>query len=242
MRTFLAALAALSALALAGTAAADTGPTPTGGATVANGIVTLTSSAATPYSTVTFALPAGTTFADLKTLSADYEITAGGCGGGSPRFSVSLADGKNVFAYVGPAPGFNSCALNTWQSTGNLVGNDVAGTWDTSQELAGTQVSTYSAALAALGTKQVTSVAFVVDGSWAMPGKLQTVLAKNITVNGVVFPAVAQQPSSKSPAQLCRAERAADPAAFRTKYGTNRNKANAFGKCVSQHAKAHGHS
>jgi hypothetical protein len=32
----------------------------------------------------------------------------------------------------------------------------------------------------------------------------------------------------------CRAERAGDPAAFQAKYGTNHNKKNAFGKCVSQ--------
>ena len=36
----------------------------------------------------------------------------------------------------------------------------------------------------------------------------------------------------------CKAERDADPAAFTTKYGTNRNGKNAYGKCVSQHAKA----
>ena len=30
-------------------------------------------------------------------------------------------------------------------------------------------------------------------------------------------------------AKLCKAERAADPEAFKTKYGTNRNKSNAFG-------------
>jgi Cu2+-containing amine oxidase len=34
-------------------------------------------------------------------------------------------------------------------------------------------------------------------------------------------------------AQECKAERKADPDAFREKYGTNRNKRNAFGKCVS---------
>ena len=39
-------------------------------------------------------------------------------------------------------------------------------------------------------------------------------------------------------AKLCKSERAANPAAFKTKYGTNRNKSNAFGKCVSQKAKA----
>lgn len=32
----------------------------------------------------------------------------------------------------------------------------------------------------------------------------------------------------------CRAERAADPAAFAAKYGTNKKKTNAFGKCISQ--------
>ena len=41
-----------------------------------------------------------------------------------------------------------------------------------------------------------------------------------------------------SAAKSCKAERAADPAAFKAKYGTNRNKSNAFGKCVSQQAKA----
>ena len=39
-------------------------------------------------------------------------------------------------------------------------------------------------------------------------------------------------------AKGCKAERKADPAAFATKYGTNKNHRNAFGKCVSQHAKA----
>jgi hypothetical protein len=34
----------------------------------------------------------------------------------------------------------------------------------------------------------------------------------------------------------CRDERAHDPAAFRDKYGTNHNKRNAFGKCVSKRA------
>ena len=34
----------------------------------------------------------------------------------------------------------------------------------------------------------------------------------------------------------CKAEAAKDPAAFADKYGTNANKKNAFGKCVSAHA------
>jgi len=39
-------------------------------------------------------------------------------------------------------------------------------------------------------------------------------------------------------AKSCKAERKADPAAFKAKYGTNANKSNAFGKCVSAQAKA----
>jgi hypothetical protein len=39
-------------------------------------------------------------------------------------------------------------------------------------------------------------------------------------------------------AKVCKTERKSDPAAFRAKYGTSKNKRNAFGKCVSQQAKA----
>jgi hypothetical protein len=40
-----------------------------------------------------------------------------------------------------------------------------------------------------------------------------------------------------SAAKQCRDERSQDPQAFQDKYGTNGNKRNAFGKCVSQNAK-----
>jgi hypothetical protein len=42
----------------------------------------------------------------------------------------------------------------------------------------------------------------------------------------------------RNAARDCRDERSADAAAFQEKYGTNGNKKNAFGKCVSQKAKA----
>ena len=56
--------------------------------------------------------------------------------------------------------------------------------------------------------------------------------------------AVAAKPSKadkRQAQQECRAERGTTDAtreAFRQKYGTNANKKNAFGKCVSQKAKA----
>ena len=41
----------------------------------------------------------------------------------------------------------------------------------------------------------------------------------------------------KAAAKACATERKADPDAFDAKYGTNANKRNAFGKCVSAKAK-----
>jgi hypothetical protein len=48
----------------------------------------------------------------------------------------------------------------------------------------------------------------------------------------------AQEDQAKTNAsKQCKAEAAADPAAFKTKYGTGKNGSNAHGKCVSQKAK-----
>src|SRR4051794_24761178 len=43
--------------------------------------------------------------------------------------------------------------------------------------------------------------------------------------------------AKKAAVKACKAERKADPAAFRAKYGKNKNKKNAFGKCVSKAVK-----
>jgi hypothetical protein len=45
-----------------------------------------------------------------------------------------------------------------------------------------------------------------------------------------------QQQARLNAAAKCRAEQRSDPTAFKVKYGTNRNKSNAFGKCVSKTA------
>jgi len=55
-------------------------------------------------------------------------------------------------------------------------------------------------------------------------------------VSGQAKTALAEQQQERvNAAKTCKAERKTlGGAAFRTKYGTNRNKANAFGKCVSK--------
>ena len=51
-----------------------------------------------------------------------------------------------------------------------------------------------------------------------------------------------EQSAHSNAAKECKAERTADPELFATTYGTNGNKRNAFGKCVSKKAKAKEHA
>ena len=51
-----------------------------------------------------------------------------------------------------------------------------------------------------------------------------------------------EQSAHSNAAKECKTERQTDAAAFAEKYGTNGNKRNAFGKCVSQKAKAKEHA
>jgi hypothetical protein len=52
--------------------------------------------------------------------------------------------------------------------------------------------------------------------------------------------AAARVEATINASKACWTERKADPAAFKTKYGTNANKSNAFGKCVSGKVKQSG--
>jgi hypothetical protein len=232
------AAAAFAAPALAGAA------TPFGGATVEDGVLVLVSNTGDAGTTndasgAEFGDNGVTTFASLTTLATEFDVTDDDCKAGSPRFQVGVqtaAGAKNVFVYLGPAPSFTGCAQNTWLATGNLIGStDVR--FDTSQVQAGTQQSTYAQALALVGTLPVTSISLVVDSGWAFDDKEQTVRIRNVQVNGETFYAP-KAPAPLNPAKACR-ELRGDMGldAFRLKYGTNGNGANAFGKCVSAMAK-----
>jgi hypothetical protein len=186
---------------------------------------------------IDFTVPAGLKLSDLATLSTQFNVTDDDCGGGSPRFQINV-DGKNVFVYLGPSPSFTGCAKDTWLSSGNLVGTSDACRVDTSQLISGTQCTTWAAALAALGTHTVTGIQLTVDSGWFFADKEQTVLVRNVTINGNTF-ITPQQPSKGNPAKLCAAQRASlGKSAFNELWGTNGNDRNAFGKCVSAMARA----
>jgi hypothetical protein len=249
MRKLIATVGALVGAVILVPAALAATATPFGGATVAaDGTLTLVSNTGDAGGTndasgASFTGTGVTTFSTLTTLSTEFNVTDDDCSGGSPRFQVKVqtpSGEKNVFVYLGPTPSFTGCSSNAWIASGNLVGS-TDGRFDTSQVQAGTQVSTYAQALALVGTYQVTGISLVVDSGWAFADKEQTVLARNVKVNGSTFyePSGPKPPTSgMNPAQACKKLRAdMGVEAFRMAYGTNGNGKNAFGKCVSKMAR-----
>lgn len=96
---------------------------------------------------------------------------------------------NNVFVYLGQSPTFTGCTPNTLADSGNLIGNNDACRWDTSQISPGTQCNTYTGALALLGPQTVTGIQLVVDSRGFFADNEQTVLVCDIRINSsTVFP------------------------------------------------------
>lgn len=134
----------------------------------------------------------GLTLDQLTTLASQYNVQAGNCGVGSPRFTLAMSNGANIFVYFGLLPSFQSCAVSTWSNpdSGMNFASDSAGfRWDSSQVCSGTQVTNYSGATACADANGLTisSIFLVIDGSWSStagaPGGTQTVLFRNIQIN-----------------------------------------------------------
>lgn len=192
---------------------------------------------------VTFTNTGVTDFNSLTTLTAVFNVTDDACLGGSPRFEVDFAGtDNNLFIYLGTynaATGQFDCAQNAWISSGNLIGTpDTDLRYDTSKFVAGTQYNTYANAKTLLGSMAIEAIRFVSDSGWAFADdKEQTVLLRTATVNSSVFE-FGTAARMDNPAKICKAMRAEmGEAAFMAQWGTNANKRNAFGKCVSHHAK-----
>jgi hypothetical protein len=131
---------------------------------------------------IDFKVPSGLTFGQVQNLSAGYNFTAGGCGGGAPRFQINV-DGKNAFVYIGPPPNYTGCPLNVWQDTSNLAAP--ASFVDTSQLPGGTFYDTFATADVKYGSHVVTGIQLVTDAGWKFG--TQTVLVDNVRVNGRTF-------------------------------------------------------
>jgi hypothetical protein len=191
---------------------------------------------------VTFTNTGVTDFNSLTTLSVVFNVTDDACLGGSPRFEVDFAGtDNNLFVYLGTynaTTGQFDCAPNTWISSGNLIGTpDTDKRYDTSKFAGGTFYDTYAHAKELLGSMTVDAIRFVSDSGWAFADKEQTVLLREATVNQHVF-RFGTGARMDNPARICKELRAeVGETAFINTWGTNANKRNAFGKCVSHHAK-----
>ncbi|TMG42712.1 MAG: hypothetical protein E6H90_13455 [Chloroflexi bacterium] len=196
MKRSMALFSALAALAIVPGAGAATGSL-FGGASIQGNQVSLVSnladtSTANDASGISFSNTGVTTFSSLTELATKFNVTDDGCGAGSPRFQINFGT-KNVFVYLGPSPTFTGCTPNTLVDSGNLIGNNDACRFDTSQLFAGTQCNTYAGTLALVGSMPVTGIQLVVDSGFFFADKEQTVNVCDIRINGsTVFPCQGQ--------------------------------------------------
>lgn len=152
------------------------------------------------YGGVSFDVPNGTTLASLNTLSTDFNVTEGTCGGGSPRFQITVLDNtnteRNIFAYLGQTPSF-TCTPDVWSNSGDLL--ETGKTLDTSQLPLGTFYDPYDTALTKYGSLTVTGIQLVTDGGWLFGN--QTVLADNVVINNMTY---TFEPTREEAKQMCK--------------------------------------
>jgi hypothetical protein len=160
------------------------GAAPGGGDGVA---IKMTSASAGPaYSYINVLMPAGVQVEDVTALSVRTYYESGSCGGGAPRFQLSVdTDGDGavngrVFVYLGPAPSFSGCAGGAWSSNDMLDG---ALRFDSTQ-VGGPFYGTQAQAQAAAGAAHaVVSVTLAVDSYWVGGNDPQVVWVDDVTVN-----------------------------------------------------------
>ena len=203
--TFLAVVAAL-AVATGGALAAASTPTLFGAAAFnASGVqLTSDSTVAPGYAGIDFPGYAGMTLSDLTSLGADYQMMTGDCNVGSPRYSISLSSGANIFVYFGDAPNYHCGSSRRVQS--NLLSPYV----DTSQLSGGTFYDTWSHALTLAGGQTITDLAIVLDGGWSSP---QVAEIYSASVNATTYSFAA--PTSKAQCKQGGWQSFVNPGAFK---------------------------
>ena len=128
------------------------------------------------------------TFAQLTSLFANFQSNSGGSGGGTPRLSVHLFDSSNVerrvLIFLGNSPSFtdSDTALNAYSGF-NVIGNNDSGRYDTSAFSGGSPFTTYSAALALVGTNRVGDIFYVTDTFGSFPSRDETLFSIGGSVN-----------------------------------------------------------
>lgn len=129
----------------------------------------------------------GTNFSELTTLSSDYHVTVGDCGGGSPRLYTMIdtdgVDGADKIVVYYFTQNNATCG-NDEQNSGNLAEDDALvqiGNLDGSD----TTTTTLAAAKALYPNATITETSVVADFVNAPDG--QTVIFDNVNLNGEIF-------------------------------------------------------
>ncbi len=145
-----------------------------------------------PASSLTFGaigfavLPGGLKLSQVTTLATDYEMVAGACIGGAPRFTLGVAKGSTtheIWFYFGRrSDGSIACPSGSYNSTGNLA--SPAFLVDTSQLPGGSYADPYSDVQARYGGYAIKYIAIDVDGGGSGD---QTVDIDNTQVNGNLY-------------------------------------------------------
>ena len=146
-----------------------------------------------PFAVLEYVPKRLTRFRQLKKLSTRFQIFEGGFGGGSMRFAIGLdTDGDetldgHVSVYLGTPPNFDDPPMGAWEQSGNLIGlPDDELRFDTSQ-VGGTFYDSYANARTLVGDAEVLYVDLVVDSGWAFPDGVQSVLVREVRINGAQF-------------------------------------------------------
>lgn len=158
------------------------------------------------YAGLEYKVTSGTlTLNTLTQLSADYEMTTGTFGGGSPRFTIFDQSLKSGYIYFGTPVGggtFTDPTPGQFANTGNYA--DPAST-DARVALNGfggvgngNTYETYAQAQAQVGNTSISYITLDLDGGFT-PALEQIMITDHFTINGDVFnagAAAAPEPST----------------------------------------------
>lgn len=149
----------------------------------------------TPYGGLELALAPQISLSSITQLSADYQMTMGTVGGGSPRFTLFDSSLNSAYVYFGAPLGGGSFSDPNTGSTGNyanLLSSDLRVASNGFGGIGnGNTYETWSQFVAASGAVDVSYVTLDVDGGFSQPGQVQQALLNNFAVNGQVFTAAA---------------------------------------------------
>jgi len=155
------------------------------------------------YSALTYTPASNITLGQLSGLAANYGWMTGTDHGGSLRWSITLASGKNIFVYYGDEPNTTSDNL-AYAGGQNILGaGDLR--FDTSQ-IGGTFYDTLADAQVLAGSQTVSSVSLVLDGGWG-GDQVMSLTSASVTdsVNGssaFTFPSASMVATNAAPAWI----------------------------------------